>query len=305
MNKDNLIKNLNKVEKIAAASKFERLVAHPINYINAILYRELFYKRYKKEKEVESETFFGTKMSLLLPSGTDIYLTGGKSHGSETRLARFLINNLEIGDTFIDVGAHYGYFSLLGSKLVGQKGKVFSFEAAPKTFKVLNKNTSKTPNLKSFNLAVSDEISELKFYEFPNLYSEYNSLEVNQYKNEKWFSKYKPKEIKISSVILGEFLHKENVFPKVIKIDVEGAEYRVINGLSDFLTQKSPIIVMEFLSQGRGSTGHQEATKKLKSLGYRSYVIDTLGNLKHIEGISEYLKEMDLESDNIVFVKST
>ncbi|MBL0295213.1 MAG: hypothetical protein IPQ04_13440 [Saprospiraceae bacterium] len=125
MNKDNLIKNLDKVEKIAAASKIARLVAHPINYINAILYRELFYKRNKKEKEVESETFFGTKMSLLLPSGTDIYLTGGKSHGSETRLARFLINNLEIGDTFIDVGAHYGYFSLLGSKLVGQKGKVF------------------------------------------------------------------------------------------------------------------------------------------------------------------------------------
>lgn len=303
MTKTTLIKNLNKVEKIALASKFKRMLMGPYKYVNAILFREFFYKRNKRELEVISETFFGIKMHLLLPSSTDIYLTGGKSHESETRLARFMIKNLELGDTFIDVGAHYGYFTLLSSKLVGNSGKVCSFEASPTSYKVLSKNTKHKTNIKSFNLAVSDEISGIKFYEFPNLYSEYNTLDINQFRNVNWFPENKPREINIKSVILDQFLADNKVFPKIIKIDVEGAEFKVINGLNHYLSKNSPVVVMEYLSQERGNKKHQEAVEKLNSLGYMFYKIDSGGYLKPIRNINNYLMEMDLESDNIVFVK--
>ncbi len=304
MTKNKLIKKLNRVEKIASASKFQRMLTHPLKYFNAILFREIIYKRSKAEKAVSCKTFFDVRMNLLLPSSTDIYLTGGKSHDSEIRLAKFLINNLGAADTFVDVGAHYGYFSLLGSKLIGNNGSVYSFEASPTTYKVLSKNSKIETNIYSFNLAVSDEVSSLKFYEFPNLYSEYNTLEIDQFKNENWFSEYKPNEINIQSIILDDFLSDEKVYPKIFKIDVEGAENKVINGLSNYLTKNAPFVVIEYLSEERGNKEHQEAVNKLNSMGYFSFVIDKTGKLRKLESASKYLEGNNLESDNIVFSKN-
>ncbi len=303
MNKIELIQQLDKVEKIASVSRFKRMLMHPFKYFNSIIFREVIYKRKKVSKKVLSKTFFDTNMHLLLPSSTDIYLTGGKSHDSEIRLAKFLINNLKNDDSFVDVGAHYGYFTLLGSKLVGNNGKVYSFEASPTTYRILNENTHQKSNINAFNLAVSDEVSTLKFHEFPNLYSEYNTLDINQFKNKTWFSEYKPKEIIIKSITLDNFLHNKKVCPKIFKIDVEGAENKVINGLRDYLTENSPFIAMEYLSEERGNEEHQKAESKLNSLGYFSFVIDKSGNLRKIDFISKYLQENNLESDNIVFSK--
>lgn len=77
-------------------------------------------------------------MNIALPASTDIYLTGGKSHDSEIRLAKFLIKNLNQGDNFVDIGAHYGYFTLLGAHLVGKGGRVF-FEPGKSTYSLLEK----------------------------------------------------------------------------------------------------------------------------------------------------------------------
>jgi FkbM family methyltransferase len=298
-----LLQRLDKVEKIATASKFERMLTNPFKYFNAIIFRDLIYKRKKVEKKVLGKTFFDTKIHLFLPSSTDIYLTGGKSHDSEIRLAKFLIKNLQSNDSFVDVGAHYGYFTLLGSKLVGSNGKVYSFEASPTTYRILYENTRDKSNIEALNLAVSDEASTLKFYEFPNLYSEYNTLNVEQFINENWYSEYKPKEITVKSIILDDFLSTKKIDPKIIKIDVEGAENKVIVGLKNYLSEHSPFIVMEYLSDQRGNEEHQKAENNLNSLGYTSFIIDKSGNLRKIDFISKYLEENNLESDNIVFSK--
>ena len=50
----------------------------------------------------------------------------------------FLIKCLKEGDTFIDVGSHIGYFSLLAASIVGNSGKVYSFEPQVDNFKNLN-----------------------------------------------------------------------------------------------------------------------------------------------------------------------
>lgn len=303
MPKDSLITKLENVEKTASASKLKKMLKHPYKYLHAILFRELIYKRKKEEKQVTAETFFDTEMHLLLPSSTDIYLTGGKTHDSEIRLARFLINHLEPGDDFVDVGAHYGYFTMLSSKIVGDQGKVLSFEASPTTYKILQKNTASVININSLNLAVSDETADLAFYEFPNLYSEYNTLDVKQFQNETWFAQYQPKKINVKSIILDDYLSIKDVKPKIIKIDVEGAELKVIKGLKHYLSQHAPLIVMEYLSNERGNSEHQAAEQQLNGLGYHSYLINDAGNLEQQENIAQYLSEKKLESDNIVFAK--
>jgi FkbM family methyltransferase len=300
---EELSKKLYIVDKIASGSRLRRFLSHPLKYGFAIFFREIIYKFKKKEFEIESSAFFGEKMNLLLPSGTDIYLTGGKAHDSEIRLARFLIHNLKEGDTFVDIGAHFGYFSLLARCLVGKSGAIYSFEASPSTFKMLNKNIGNKNNIECYNLAVSDEVSELKFYEFPNLYSEYNTLEIQQFRDEKWFKNHPPQEIRVKSVTLEGFLANHELTPDIIKIDVEGAESKVINGLKKYLSKHSPLIILEYLSNGRGNLPHRQAEKSLSFFGYKSFAIEKNGKLKHIPKVAEYLNEKCLESDNIVFIK--
>ncbi|HEV2150705.1 MAG TPA: FkbM family methyltransferase [Longimicrobiaceae bacterium] len=58
----------------------------------------------------------------------------------ETALVRAL---LAPGDTFVDVGANWGYFTLLAASLVGQGGRVLSLEPDPRLFPVLEANVAR------------------------------------------------------------------------------------------------------------------------------------------------------------------
>ena len=65
---------------------------------------------------------------------------------------------LRSGDTFLDIGAHIGYFSFHAAWAVGRKGKVFSFEPNPPIFDFLSHNVRKLrlPNVELFKTALSD-----------------------------------------------------------------------------------------------------------------------------------------------------
>ena len=242
------------------------------------------------------------QMWIALPASTDIYLTGGKSHVSETRLAKFLIQNLEENDHFLDIGAHYGYFTLLAAELVGTNGQIKAFEPSTKTFALLSKNTQGKPQIEALQSAVSETEGEISFYEFPNLYSEYNTKEIAQFENEAWFQQSPPKKVTIAATTIDKICNN-GFLPKIIKIDVEGAELEVIKGGEDILKQHSPTLVMEYLTSERQNAAHRKASELLQSWGYSSYRIDEKGNLEKVVDIDGYLKKEDLESDNIVLKK--
>ena len=303
MDHSHLLRQIKQVEKIAQASKIQRMLSHPIKYLFAILHRKLIYP-FSGSITTKSTTFFGEDMHLLLPASTDIYLTGGKSHESEIRLAKFLIHNLTKGDCFVDVGAHYGYFTLLASKLVGGTGAVHSFEAASTTYAMLEKNSAAKENIKYYHKAIADQKGHITFYEFPNLYSEYNSIDIKQFKDNSWFSKLSPQQVSVETVDLSSFLSQKRLSPKLIKIDVEGAELKVIKGIVHYLQQHTPLIAMEYLKSERNNVVHQQADKLLSSLGYTYSIINTDGLLVECEDIDAYLVSHQLESDNIVFCKN-
>jgi FkbM family methyltransferase len=70
----------------------------------------------------------------------------------------FLQRHLHPGDTFLDIGAHVGFCSLMASRMVGPKGGVVSVEAAPDLFQRLSDHLEKNHvnNTHAFNVAVSD-----------------------------------------------------------------------------------------------------------------------------------------------------
>ena len=57
----------------------------------------------------------------------------------EPHFQQILSKYINKGDTVFDIGANIGYVSTAMSKLVGQDGKVFAFEAVPMTAKALLK----------------------------------------------------------------------------------------------------------------------------------------------------------------------
>jgi FkbM family methyltransferase len=307
---DSLENKLVQVERLANASKMQRLLHNPWRYAWSQFFRTVIFPFTQKGAIRKAQTFTGHPLSILLPSGLDIFLTGGKTHDSEIRLARFIINHYKvvsqqqsaISSTFIDIGAHVGYFSLIASVLLEKKGQIFTFEAAEGTFEVLRKNLKPFSNIKTFHNAVTDVETDLTFFEFPFSHSEYNTLHNAQFENEAWYKKFKPEKIIVKGITLDSIIQKFDLKNPLIKIDTEGAEAQVIKGgLNTFKTQ-NPIVIMEFLT--KNNEGHKDAYDVLTSLNYQPHTINQSGLLIELTDIDTYFKANGLDSDNFVFVKN-
>ncbi|MFN8416430.1 MAG: FkbM family methyltransferase [Cytophagaceae bacterium] len=301
MDKNQLLLDLQKIQSIAAASKWTRLFHNPFRYINAIGFRLFIYPFTHKEKRLGSKVFWGKEMLITLPSATDIYLLKGKTHTSEIRLVRFLINNLSNSSTFLDIGAHYGYYSMLVAELT--QGNIRCIEASNDSYDVLLENIKDNPSTKATHCAVSDINEDITFYEFDSQYSEYSATDVSQFENEDWYKNHPPKKIVIPGTTIDHFLYSNSFFPEFIKMDVEGAEFKAIKGGQKFFQEYSPVLVMEYLAPERQNTAHQNAVELLRSWGYQSYSIQNDGTLKPESNLDDYLKRADLDSDNIVLKK--
>jgi len=299
--KQRLLARLERVERLARAGKWQRLMASPGRYLYALGFRETLYRWKRQERQAMAQTVFGAEMEVALPAGTDIYLLGAKTHDSEIRLARFMARQLQPGDAFVDVGAHFGYFALLASQLVGESGSVYAFEAARSTFRILERNLGGIPNCQATQRAVASDPGSVTFYEFDALYSEYNSMAPGQFEGQAWFQKRQPDSYQVKSIRLDRFLSSLPQPPALIKIDVEGAEEEVIRGAQPYLERQRSTVVMEYLAAERGNAPHRAAAARLRAMGYTSWLIQADGQLYACPDIEDRLREGQAESDNIVF----
>lgn len=137
------------------------------------------------------------------------------------------------GDTVIDVGAHVGMYTKHFYKLVGKSGKVIAFELNPKTFGKLKGKFKDQSNTTLINAAVSD-MSGLE-----NYYSDCVSQCTNTIGRDVNGKKNAPLG-KIKSVRLDEFIKEEITF---IKIDVEGAEIKVLRGLEKAINNINYLLI--------------------------------------------------------------
>jgi len=146
-----------------------------------------------------------------------------------------IINLLRNGDVFVDVGANIGYYTILASKIVGDRGKIISIEPISNTFKILKYNVFKLNALKNVKLnenAAWHEKTTIKF-----------SLPTGYYGIASAVRNYKGEEVKVDTVTLDEILQPFDII-RLMKIDVEGSEYEVLLGASDALS-RTEYVVME------------------------------------------------------------
>lgn len=147
------------------------------------------------------------------------------------------------GNTVIDVGANIGYFTLLAARLVGHKGKVFSFEPEPRNFAYLTKNLelNKYKNVVARQMAVSDKCGSVDF-QICKVDSGHHSVISDTTK-----SLPKTDIIKVETVSLDSLFEKKAKDIDFIKIDAEGSEPKVLAGMKKILLKSKKIkIIMEF-----------------------------------------------------------
>ncbi|MGH3766590.1 MAG: FkbM family methyltransferase [Pseudonocardiaceae bacterium] len=152
----------------------------------------------------------------------------------EPHLTAWMRRRLVPGDTFVDVGANIGYFTVLASRLVGPSGHVVAIEASPHFHQALadNLRVNGCGNVRSVNIAVGDNATCLTFY-------------LENAANLGATTIVRPHTVQSSFEMQAQTLPQiltpaELTRARLIKIDVEGAEGAVIAGLTPLLNQLRP-----------------------------------------------------------------
>lgn len=237
---------------------------------------------------------FGSDFNLRLPSNADVYLYGCRATPSDLALSLLIINASERFTNLIDVGAHYGFFSLLYSKV--SKFRVYAIEPSLGTYQVLKKNCQDHPGITTFNSLIHENQKTHQFYEFPTKYSEYNTTSLNKFHAKNIWSSKKISTIrKVVSTTLDKLLINSIHKKAIIKIDTEEDSLSIVKGASKIIEEFHPVFIIRYWYKSRNNKEQTDAIKYLTNLGYNINILSEDGTLKNLYSDISKLKNYSLE----------
>ncbi len=155
------------------------------------------------------------------------YLLGA---GYETRYDSSFSCALRPGDCVWDVGANVGYYTRIFSERAGQSGRVFAFEPSPANFGRLATACASLGNVVLLHSGLGREDGKLRFHQGDDDLGATSRIVEED-------SEGVIVDVRSgASVIDGG----DALVPNAIKVDVEGFEYEVLEGLGDYI--KNPAL---------------------------------------------------------------
>ncbi len=168
---------------------------------------------------------------------------------------QLFVQTVQPGWTVLDVGAHTGYYTLLTSTLVGDKGRVVSCEPSPRNLAYLRRHMSlnSCDNVEIRDVAVSGACGTAIF---DNMRSSFTGrLFASGVQN--------GVGVTVQTVTLDSLLD-EDIRPNLIKMDIEGAEGDALDSGLRLLAECRPAL---FLAT-HGPAIHRHCCDLLRDLGY-------------------------------------
>lgn len=212
-------------------------------------------------------------LELYVPSDDAAIGSGMLRRGAyQPHLTGLLSRLLAPGMTFVDVGANIGYFSVLAARLVGETGLVVAIEPGERNCVLLHRSATRhrLRNVRLHPYALSDRRETLVY-----LAQGSNGTITDLGDGDDWPSGGRL----VPAAPLDELVAGLDRVD-VIKIDVEGAESRVLRGAAATLERHRPVVVSEFspllLEQVSRVTGDAYLSQLL-DLGYELSVVDPDG----------------------------
>ncbi len=204
------------------------------------------------------------------------------------------------GMTFLDIGANLGWYSIWGSHFLGDTGKVLAVEAGLQNanFLLANKALNKAENIEIFHVAALDAFSLLSYS------SAYSNGFVRKAEIPEIGAVF-GREI-VQGVPLDSLLPEELKID-LVKIDIEGSEYKALLGMEKTLKKWKPAILSEYsplLLQEFSRVSGEQYVRRILSLGYEMRLVDNDGTVAEIfvEQLDDELKKAKSDHLDLLFL---
>ena len=185
--------------------------------------------------------------------------------GDEARILRLALSP---GDTFFDVGANHGAFSLIAAALVGPSGSVVAFEPQPDLADLLASSFA----INGFShasvqpVALSDHEGEATLF-IPD-----HAARAGVY--EAFSATGRHQAVHVPLITLDQLIdHLPTPGKLFIKLDAEGSELAFLRGAAQTLRTRRPEILLELNPESAAAAGYRVADliAQLQAIGYRHF----------------------------------
>jgi FkbM family methyltransferase len=181
---------------------------------------------------------------------------------------------LRSGDCFVDIGANIGMLSLLASRLVGEHGRVISCEPNPRCVARIRDviALNEIHNIEVCQTAISNSIGTATLH----VVTDHDGMgTLAELPDDEMTQVTRKFDVEVSSG--DEVLKDRKARPTVVKIDVEGLEFRVLQGLQRTLATDRPLVCTETVASHlrRDGVDVVELKRWMHQFGYRPYRLGT------------------------------
>ena len=264
------------------------LKSHLDRYSNALTYVSTQGKRdmiYLGNHRALTKTIFGHKIvvdtrdcslapHLLLDGYWEMWVT------------KVFLSSLCEGMTVVDIGANVGYYTQIAASKVGNAGKVYAFEANPDLMDLLYQNMSLNGFLPRVSLIGKAVLNEAGKVQFNIRKTCMGDSSIAAFSQEMLNACRDDVEIiDVETVSLDEFFGERTKID-VIKIDAEGSEPFIFDGMKNILSNNPDIIIMsEFSSYHIRGVGRDpdQYLQDIKKAGFKLRIIDESANIVEVD----------------------
>jgi FkbM family methyltransferase len=189
-------------------------------------------------------------------------------HDWEAHVSDVLKTALVPGATFVDVGANIGYHTFHSAAIVGPSGAVVAFAPSAENCRLLqlSREENHAEHVSIIPIALDRDTGLRSF-----------SMHLGT--NAGLIPDTRTTLLSGRGTLVYAMTFDELAPPRVdvMKVDVEGAEFRVLDGARKTIERDKPLIIMEFsceMVQRVSEVDPQAALQGLLDLGYRLYILD-------------------------------
>jgi FkbM family methyltransferase len=225
------------------------------------------------ERPVRVRWYDGLVVDLTL--GNDMSRCLYVSGSFEPNEFCFLGSVLRPGAQFVDIGANEGFYTLFAARRVGPQGRVYAFEPSPRERARLDANieANKLRNVTVFGEGLAEQEGRAVLHLAEAEHSGQNTLGAFGYPGVDLAA-----DVQVDLTTLDQLRDSGRVARvDVVKMDVEGAEMRVLRGALRTLQHDRPIMMFELFDaalRGQGSSA-DEVVDFLRGHGFDLYQFDT------------------------------
>lgn len=249
--------------------------------------------RYKKAKFFSKDDYpiidvHGFRMHVCFNdngASKELYLYKNRESATTQIIKEIVKPNM----TILEVGANIGYYALMEAHLMNDKGTIYAIEPFEKNMEILQRNIelNNFKSIETFQLACSNKSEEKQLF----ISESYNLCNL---------SKEGKNSVTVKTVSVDSFM-KGKRQPDIIRMDIEGYEYYVIDGMENTLKKAKYLMIEWHAKSGMKDLDWVSKIEKIISFGFKpvyftekkGYYNEIFVNNVNEKNIVEKIKERD------------